>query len=275
VCLLLVGRSFVPVFAGQPVLTSPTTGYLTGLESCTTIQAQLCAPTTTWRKVPPVTSFEPGESLKFEVAWKFIGVGYANMDVAGVVDMNGRKVYHIFTSARSTSFFDSFYKVRDTNESWIDKESFCSLKYASRNDEDNKKKDETIEFDQINHTFTILESSKTGAIPLWVNDVLSALYYVRTQELVVGKDIEVDAHSGDLSWPLIVKVYRREKVKVPAGEFDCFVVEPLLRIGTGIFQAKGRLLVWLTADSKKIPVLMSSKIVVGSVEARLTEMRLK
>jgi len=62
---------------------------------------------------------------------------------------------------------------------------------------------------------------------------------------------------------------------VPAGEFECFVVEPVLRIGTGIFQAKGRLLVWLTADSKKVPVLMRSQIVVGSVEARLTEMRLK
>jgi hypothetical protein len=53
------------------------------------------------------------------------------------------------------------------------------------------------------------------------------------------------------------------------------VVEPVLRIGAGIFQAKGRLLVWLTADDKKIPVLMSSKIVVGSVQARLTGMRLK
>jgi len=298
VCIFFAGCLTVPAFAGQPELTASTTGELNNkleqsaatwpeltastatvfknkLEHATTTWPELSAPTTTWRKMPPVTSFDPGESLQFEVAWQFIVVGYAHMDVAGIVDMKGRKAYHIYTAAKSSSFFDTFYRVRDTNESWIDKESFCSLKYSSRNDEDNRKKDETIDFDQVNHTFTIIESSKTGRIPDWVNDVLSALYYVRTQELVVGKDIEVDAHSGDLSWPLVVKVHRREKVTVPAGEFDCFVVEPVLRIGAGIFQAKGRLLVWLTADDKKIPVLMSSKIVVGSVQARLTGMRLK
>jgi hypothetical protein len=39
----------------------------------------------------------------------------------------------------------------------------------------------------------------------------------------------------------------------------------------GLFQNKGRLLVWLTNDSRRIPVLMKSKILVGSINAVLKE----
>jgi len=229
----------------------------------------------TWRHEPLNGAYCLGEELKFVIAWKFIIVGYASMSVANIQEVGGRKAYHIATAARSTEFFDNFYRVRDTNESWIDMESLCTLKYASINDENNKKKNETIMFDQINRTFTILESSKTGTIPAWVQDVLSSLYYIRTKELVVGRDVIVDGHSGDLSWPLKVRVLKREKIEVPAGKFDCFMVEPTLREDAGIFQAKGRLLVWLTADERKIPVLMRSQIVVGSVEAKLSELKLK
>jgi len=228
-----------------------------------------------WKQETTSGAYVVGEDLQFIVAWKFITVGYAHMGVESIQEIGGRKAYHIATSAKSSSFFDNFYRVRDANESWIDTESLCTLKYMSLNDENNNKKNETILFDQVKHTFDILESSKTGTIPAYVQDVLSALYYVRTKELVVGHDVIVDAHSGDLSWPLKVKVLKREKVSVPAGEFDCLLVEPALREDAGIFQQKGKLLVWLTADAKKIPVLMRSQIVVGSVEARLTGIKLK
>ena len=228
-----------------------------------------------WRHEPTNNAFELGEDLKFDIAWKFIVVGHATMGVESIQDIGGRKAYHIATAAKSSSFFDNFYRVRDTNDSWIDIESLCTLKYSSVNDENNKKHNETILFDQANHTFDVVETGKKGTIPAWVQDVLSSMFYLRTKEIEVGKDVILDAHSGDLSWPLRVKILKKEKVTVPAGTFDCFVVEPGLREDAGIFQQKGRLLVWLTADSKKIPVLLRSQIVVGSVEAKLVNMKLK
>jgi hypothetical protein len=48
------------------------------------------------------------------------------------------------------------------------------------------------------------------------------------------------------------------------------VVEPILR-GPAIFTQKGRLTVWLTNDRYKMPVLMKSKVVIGSVAAVLKE----
>jgi hypothetical protein len=224
----------------------------------------------TWRKEIN-KKLNTSEKLAFSIRWKFITVGSATMEINGIDDIQGRKAYHIVTTARSAPFFDTFYKVRDTNESWMDTESLCSLKFASSIDENNNKKNETVVLDHQTCTFKIIESGKSGKISLWSQDVLSSLYYLRTKELQVGKDYWFDAHSGDTSWPLKVTVVKREKIKVPAGEFDCFVVEPSIRDGAGLFQAKGKLWVWLTADASKMPVMMRSKIAVGSIEALLTE----
>jgi hypothetical protein len=57
-------------------------------------------------------------------------------------------------------------------------------------------------------------------------------------------------------------------VKVDAGEFDCIIVEPILR-GPGVFTQQGRLTVWLTDDRRRLPVLMKSKVVIGHVAAIL------
>ena len=86
--------------------------------------------------------------------------------------------------------------------------------------------------------------------------------------LEVGQSIALANHTDGKNYPLIVKVHGRERVKVDAGEFDCLVVEPILR-GPGVFTQKGRLMVWLTDDRRRMPVLMKSKVVIGHVAAVL------
>ena len=69
-----------------------------------------------------------------------------------------------------------------------------------------------------------------------------------------------------------VRVIGRQKIKVPAGRFDCVVVEPILKAG-GIFKNKGRLVIWLTDDDRRMPVLMRSKVLIGSISVVLQEVR--
>ncbi|MCB4792363.1 MAG: DUF3108 domain-containing protein [Elusimicrobia bacterium] len=217
--------------------------------------------------------FKVGEQLEFNIRWKFIVVGYATMSVKNIEKVQGRNCYHIVTEARTAAFFDNFFKVRDVNESWIDTKSFCSLKFRQQLSEGKYKNKETLVFDQAKQKYSVLETKKTGDIPLWVQDVLSSLYYLRSQRLSEGNTFNIDANSGGKSWPLTVKVLRKEKVNVPAGSFECFVVEPNIREGAGVFQAKGSLNVWLTDDNKKTPVKMRSKIAIGSINADLKTKR--
>ena len=67
----------------------------------------------------------------------------------------------------------------------------------------------------------------------------------------------------------IVKVLGRETVKLKSGTFDCFKVQPIL-LGEGLFKAKGEVIIWLSADERRIPVKMKSKIFIGAISATMT-----
>ncbi|MDR2426608.1 MAG: DUF3108 domain-containing protein [Endomicrobium sp.] len=258
------------------VLQSKDEGYIAGKLKIECEKREKIRKSYTWR-ISAGAPFAEYEKLVFNVMWKFITVGEASLELRGFEDIEGRKALHIYSYAKTKPFFDNFFKVRDTNESWLDEESKTSLRYVSIISEGGWKKYEILYFNQPEKTFLLNDSGKMkkGEITENVQDVLSALYYMRTLDIEVGEKYVLDAHSGDLSWPLVIKVLRKEKVKVPLGEFDCFVLEPNIRENAGIMNAKGKMLVWVTADKKKMPVYLKVKIPIGSINAKLERIEIK
>lgn len=225
-----------------------------------------------WRKHEgtPLPEFE---KLTFNVMWQFISVGEATLELKGFNEIERRKAHHIYSHAKTKPFFDEVFPVRDVNQAWLDYESMSALRFISDISEGDWKKNEEIYYNQISKTFLLNDNGKMqkGTIPEYVQDVLTALYYVRTINLEIGKEYTLEAHTGDLSWPLKVKVLKTEKKKTKTGTFDCIVVEPLVRDDAGIFKAQGTILVWLTNDERKMPVYLKAKIPVGSINAVLEQ----
>jgi hypothetical protein len=226
-----------------------------------------------WR-VHDGKALEENEELVFDVNWQFISVGEATLEIRGFDDIEGRKAYHIYSRAKTKPFFDAFFKVRDVNESWIDAQSMSALRFVSDISEGGFQKHEETHFDQIRGTYYLYDRGKIqmGDIPKYVQDVFTSLYYVRTMELKSGNEYVFDAHTGDKTWPLTVKVLRKDAIKINKKKIKCFVVEPQVRENSGIFNAKGKIEVWLTADDKKTPVYMKSKIPIGSINAILKKL---
>ena len=224
----------------------------------------------TEREVPNL-SFGVGERLKFKVRWGPIKAGNATMEIPEIIEYNGRKCFRIVSIAESSKFFSAFFKVRDRVESITDVEGLYSLHFEKHIREGKFQADKSVDFDQQNHL--ALTDKDTIPVPPFVQDVLSALYYVRTQSLEIGKSIFVDNHTDKKNYPLEVKVLKKERVEVDAGTFDCVVVQPILQ-AAGVFEQKGTLTVWLTDDQKKMPVLMKSKVMIGSITTELTDYRL-
>ena len=211
--------------------------------------------------------FEVGEKLTFAVKFGFIKAGIATMEVRDVVDFNGRRCYRLISEARSTMPFSLFFEVRDHVESLMDSAYLYSVRYEKRLKEGSYQKNEVVLFDQDRH-LALYPDGVEIPTPDGVQDVLSSLYYVRTLNLRVGESVFIKNHADRKNYPLEVKVLRVETVEVPAGRFECFVVEPILK-ASGIFQHKGRLTVWLTKNPPHFPVMMKSKIVIGSISAVL------
>ena len=225
-------------------------------------------------------AFSVGEKLTFKVRYGFVRAGTATMEVMPDKEIRGHKVYHIQTKAESASGFSWIYKVEDVVDSYIDKTGMFSWKFDKRLREGSYKADLLVDYfpeDSLADIhFTRYERRDQVRdkehyqikTPPFSHDVLAAFYYLRTQKLEVGKVFQLTNHDNKKVYDLEIHIYKREVVETEAGNFSCFLVEPLLK-GEGIFQQKGRLLVWMTDDKYKIPVQMTSEVIVGHITTEL------
>jgi hypothetical protein len=154
--------------------------------------------------------------------------------------------------------------------SWIDAEGLFTWRYENHQHEGDYRRDRVVRFEQ--HLGVAIHGNDTLAIPEYVQDVMSAFYYVRTQTLHVGDTLAIPNLTNRQLYDVRVIVHDRERIETPAGEFDCLKVEPVL-LETGIFRQQGRVLIWLTDDRLHMPVLVKSKLVIGAIRAELTGYR--
>ncbi len=233
--------------------------------------------------LPMSPSYKPlrvfPEDLVFQVSWGPFIVGQATLEVKEIVDFNGRAAYHVVSRAVSNAWCDTFYKVRDLNESWIDARTLESLGYSKKLREGHFFRDEWVLYDHARHAYLAKRTGRdgnftfaTGTTTAHVQDVLSSLYYVRTRdELRPGASVILDVNTRQ-NWPLIVRVAKSRKVRVPAGRFDALLLEPALR-HEGLFIQKGRKLqIWLAQNPSLTPVLMKVEVFFGHISAKLTKM---
>ncbi len=211
------------------------------------------------------------ERLKFKIQWEFVPAGESVMTCNETV-VNGRKVYHIVTQTTSNSSMDVIYKVRNRTESFLDYNGLYSLKFVSDQNESGRVSKEYILFDQKNGFWYSILENKSGSIPQYVQDIVSSLYYLRTQNLNVGEKYLMDVYSGKVSYPMIVSVLKQEEIKIGDKKFKCLKLEPKVdEERFSLFRIRGKMFVWLTDDEKHIPVKMQTKIFIGSVYAILEE----
>jgi hypothetical protein len=221
-------------------------------------------------------AFGLGERLKFSVGYGPIKAGTAWLEVADTNTYEGHLCYKISSHTSSNGFFDSFYKVRDTILSQLDVDGLFSHYFFKVLHEGSYHSSREIILDHAARSAFFRKGSDnpdTVTLLPFANDELSVLYYVRTLPLKVGINIRVPAVSGDTSQMIEVRVLGRETVEVPAGVFKCLVVEPML-VAAGVFKQEGDIKVWLTDDRLRMPVLMKSKVLVGSIFAELEEYKL-
>jgi hypothetical protein len=209
-----------------------------------------------------IDAFGTGEYLKFEIGYGFIKAAVAEIRVDSLFSYRNRDCYMISTTANSYPFFDKFYKVRDRGETWFDAFGLFPWHFEKHLREGGYKADVVQEFDQYRGLAT--EDGDTVMVTGRIQDVLSSLFFVRTVDLKVGDTISIGNFTKKRCYTLRVIVHARETIKVEAGEFTCLKVEP----------HEGQLTVWLTDDRLKLPVLMKSKVIVGSITAELIEYRL-
>lgn len=214
-------------------------------------------------------AFMLGEKLTYDVKYGFITAGIAEFSIPRITKIAGRDVYNIVFKVNSVPTFDLFYKVRDRYETYIDVEGLFPWRFEQHIREGKYSRDFSAFFDQRKGKAKTTEGSYD--IPKYVNDIVSAFYLARTFDYSKMKEddkIQLENFYKDKVYPLDVIFRGRETVSVPAGTFNCIILEPLVREG-GLFKSEGTLVIWLTDDELKIPVKVKTKVIIGSIDAEL------
>lgn len=221
------------------------------------------------------SAFEVGEKLTYSLGWQFIVAGHATLEVLPDEEIDGRVARSFQMTARTRKVVDHLFKVRDTLSSLAEYDVGRSLGYAKIQREGSTKRDVTVDFDWDNltaHYFEVL-SGDSRTTPILENtlDPLSAFYFIRNQQFDVGSVITGPMTDGKRCKIAKIEVMERKTIKVNGKKYDAFKLVPDIQDVGGVFEKSknAKMEIWCTADHRHIPVLMKSKVAVGSFKAEL------
>jgi hypothetical protein len=217
--------------------------------------------------------FYPGEKLTFQVKWSFIPAGEAVLEVLSGETITGVTAYHFVMTARTNSFIDLFYKVRDRIDAYTDTGMIHSILYKKKK-EGRTKRNVVVNFNwekQEAQYSNFGEKRKPISILSGSFDPLSVFYAFRLHSLKENAEIEAPVTDGGKCVMGKAKVIKREKIKLASGTYDTYLVEPDLKHIGGVFERSknAKLEIWVTADTRRIPVKIKSKVRVGSFVGEL------
>jgi len=208
-----------------------------------------------------------GEKLDYSIDYGLVNAGSAELSVSKIVEHNGHPCWKAESRIRSNRVFSAFYSVRDKAVSYIDKDDLYTRFFSKRLREGDYRKNIVIDFDRDASVARYLDG-REYEINSEIHDVLSATYFVRTIDLHLGQRLLLTTHSSRKNYELAVVVIGRESITVPAGTFDCWVVEPEFA-GEGLFSYEGKITIWISDDELRIPVMTKTQVKVGAITASL------
>ena len=184
---------------------------------------------------------------------------------------------HLNCELSTYSKWDSFFKIRDIYESYVNPSNLKPSLYKRNIDEGGYTKKEKYVFkgNTVNSTTKRRnkpETQKTVTIGSSTQDVISLFYKVRTMDFSkykVGQTVSLLIIFDEKQVPVTLKYMGKETVTAGnLGKKECYKIS--IGAKTDALRGKDKNLIWLTADSKKIPALLKFSIPVGTGQLALT-----
>jgi hypothetical protein len=221
------------------------------------------------------SAFSVGERLKMRVTYLGLTVGYIEVRVDRETIMD-RDLYTLNMKARTSGTGSWFYTVRDRLVSYMDVRGLFSWGYDFYKNHPDENKTTRIRYHHAKGIFRE-NGKKEGTIPTYTQDLLSAIYYIRTQELDVGQRYSFPIHSSDHSYKLTIKVKSTDRVATMDEWRDAYLLVPSFEKKSDrdaaldqIKEIEGVKL-WICKDKHKVPLKLSVPATFGQLYGFIVE----
>jgi hypothetical protein len=164
-------------------------------------------------------------------------------------------------------------------ESVVEPTSFLILSNSTRDEQGQRLRTSESVFDRTHNllTWTLRNPNDPQSQPRVViaplqnasHDLISAIYFLRTQTLEPGRTLELDISDSGAVYRIPVKVGARKRMKTVVGRVQA------VRVEVGIFGAerlvdrKGEMTLWITDDERRLPVRARVNTDIGTLDITL------
>lgn len=233
--------------------------------------------------------FELGEELLFEA--EFSRALLRKIDVADLkfratrTPLSDSKTPYALTLSADVSskgFFARLFnlKFRERVESTVEPATFTMQKTTILDEQGKRVRTTETTFDRSKGvmTWTSRDPNNPAAEPRHsvtdftgqLQDVLSAIYFIRTQPLEVGKSFDISIGDGGRIYTIPVHVVEKKRMKTILGRVEVLHVQPeLFGPNRLIDDEKGEFSMWITDDQRHIPVGGRVKTDYGTFDIKL------
>lgn len=220
-------------------------------------------------------AFKEGEVLSYRLHYGVINAGVAVLEVKPeVLEVSGRKVYHIVGNGYTLSSFDWIFKVRDRYETYMDKDALIPWLFVRRVDEGGYKFSQDYMFNHYVNKVDVGGGEKYD-FPEGTQDMISAFYSARSLDFSNAKEGDIFSLNSFMDkeiWPLKIKLVGRETIETDLGKYKALKFRPIVQKGR-VFKSEEDLNVWISDDKNHIPLRVQAKILVGSVKLDITNIK--
>ena len=202
------------------------------------------------------------ETLHFRVEWRLITAGRARIEWSG-----GAPGGHIRLRLESVGLVSKLYKVDDDYTSTLDSK-LCAIASFLTAHEGRRHRDTRVAFDHERKKASYIERDLQKDVVLdrkeidiqpCTQEIMGALYRLRTMELETGQTAQIPVSDGKKSVLVKVVAQQRERIKTPGGEFQAMRYEAHL-FNNVLYRRPGRVYIWLAEDRKRTPVQIQVRL---------------
>jgi len=102
-----------------------------------------------------------------------------------------------------------------------------------------------------------------------IQDVLTVIYFLRTQRLEVGKSLDIPITDSGRVFRMSMAVVERKRIDTVLGRVNAFRVEPAMFGAANLSRSRGQLSIWITDDDRHLPVRAQLKVDIGTFDIKL------
>lgn len=223
------------------------------------------------RYLPRHYPYADGEKALYEASWNGIPVASALIQTTPI-SIDGKGFYQVRVEAKTSKVLDLIWRMRDTIQSTFEAKSLAPSRFVFNQRENRRITETEARYDGTNKKWLVQRQRGRKIRKFEFDspntlDPITAAYLARSLDFNIGDQLFFNIFGGKSRYLLELEIEGREAIEIGSKKVDAFKITPRITNITkdGYAGRVREATVWISADEKRTPLMVASKVFIGTV----------